>query len=58
MIPILVKIYKLLINELSVQIESNMSTQAAIGEEDDDEDIVSISAFCNLVLLKSNLLSH
>lgn len=39
MIPILVKIYKLLINELSVQIESNMSTQAAIGEEDDDEDI-------------------
>ncbi|KAK2163574.1 hypothetical protein LSH36_77g04009 [Paralvinella palmiformis] len=39
MIPILVKIYKLLINELSVQIESSMSTQAAIGEEDDEEDI-------------------
>ena len=50
MIPVLVKIYKLLINELSNQIENSLSTQAAHG--DDDEDEVSIvmwldALYCN-----------
>ena len=40
-IPVLVKIYKLLVNELSNQIECNMSTRGARGDEDDD-----VSASC------------
>ena len=36
MIPVLVKIYKLLINELSNQIESNFSTKGAMGDDDDE----------------------
>ena len=35
-IPLLVKIYKLLINELSNQIESSMSTQGTLGDENDE----------------------
>ncbi|XP_066283922.1 importin-9-like isoform X1 [Branchiostoma lanceolatum] len=39
MVPVLVKLYKLLINELSSQIENNMSRQASAGGEDlDDEE--------------------
>ena len=38
MIPVLVKIYKLLINELSNQMESSLSNQA---DADDDEDEVN-----------------
>ncbi len=34
MVPVLVKIYKLLINELSNQMESNASTQ--VNADDDD----------------------
>ena len=36
-IPVLVKIYKLLINELSNQIECNMSARSTKGDNDDDE---------------------
>ena len=36
-IPVLVKIYKLLINELSNQIECNMSTRSTTWDDDDDE---------------------
>ena len=35
-IPVLVKIYKLLINELSNQIETNM---CKVGKDDEDEDV-------------------
>ncbi|KAI8511530.1 Importin 9 [Branchiostoma belcheri] len=38
MVPVLVKLYKLLINELSSQIENNMSRQASAGGEDLDEE--------------------
>ena len=34
MVPVLIKMYKLIINELSNQLESNMSTQAAADDED------------------------
>ena len=37
MVPVMVKIYKLLINELSNQIESSMSTKAALGDDEDEE---------------------
>ncbi|XP_069141482.1 importin-9-like isoform X2 [Argopecten irradians] len=37
-IPVLVKIYKLLINELSNQIEASMSNQASGGDDLDDDD--------------------
>lgn len=37
-VPILVKMYKLLINELSSQIESNLSTQASNGDDRDDDE--------------------
>ena len=37
MIPVLVKIYKLIINELSTQIENSLMQQA---EDDDDDDEV------------------
>lgn len=38
-IPVLVKIYKLLINELSNQIECNTSTRGMRGDEDEDDDV-------------------
>ena len=44
-IPVLVKIYKLLINELSNQIESNMSTQGIVG--DDNDEVSLIQSFLN-----------
>ena len=37
MIPVLVKIYKLIINELSTQIENGMMHQAEDEDDDDDE---------------------
>ncbi|XP_064632245.1 importin-9-like [Lineus longissimus] len=39
-IPVLVKIYKLLINELSNQLETNMSTRVSAGDDECDEDDV------------------
>ena len=36
-IPVLVKIYKLLINELSNAIEANMSTQVSAGDDEEDD---------------------
>ena len=36
MIPVLVKIYKLLINELSNQMESSLSNQADADEDEDE----------------------
>ncbi len=41
-IPVLVKMYKLLINELSNQIESNMSTRGTAGDDDDDDEVSTI----------------
>ena len=38
-IPVLVKIYKLLINELSNQIECNMSTRSTKGDDDNDDEV-------------------
>ncbi|KAI0216737.1 Importin-9 [Lamellibrachia satsuma] len=38
MIPVLIKIYKLIINELSTQIENSLMQQPAGGEDDDDEE--------------------
>jgi len=35
MVPLLVKLYKLVINELSNQIEKSTSTQATTGDEDE-----------------------
>ena len=37
MIPVLVKIYKLIINELSTQIENGLMHQAEDEDDDDDE---------------------
>ena len=39
MIPVLVKIYKLLINELVNQLERNMSTQASADDDDDEVNV-------------------
>ena len=35
MVPLLVKVYKLVINELSNQIEKSTSTRATTGDEDE-----------------------
>ena len=35
MVPLLVKVYKLVINELSNQIEKTTSTRATTGDEDE-----------------------
>lgn len=37
-VPLLVKIYKLLINELSNQIENNLSTRGAASDDNEEED--------------------
>ena len=53
MIPVLIKIYKLIINELSTQIENSLMQQPAGGEDDDDEE-EEVSCFCTLVVNMSS----
>lgn len=53
-IPALVKMYKLLINELSNQIEASLAKQEEEDEDDDDDDDVSLP--CCMLHSKSSLL--
>lgn len=48
MIPVLVKMYKLLINELSNQLEAAIARREEDAEEEDDDDDVSGRKWCKI----------